>query len=115
MKPAFRHTLSKLLALGAVGIGLAGCADVETSRPSAAPVSRTEDFNRNWRFTRGEQPGAASVDFDDSGWQAVRLPHDWAIAGPYDPEGNPHTGKLPWRGEGWYRKTFFLASSSKRA
>ncbi|HEX6767025.1 MAG TPA: glycoside hydrolase family 2 TIM barrel-domain containing protein, partial [Polyangiaceae bacterium] len=28
------------------------------------------------------------------------------IAGPYDFRGDPHTAKLPWRGEGWYRKRF---------
>ena len=41
----------------------------------------------------------------------MRLPHDWAIAGPYEPQGDPHTGKLPWRGEGWYRKTFTLPAT----
>ena len=65
------------------------------------------DFNRDWRFTKGEQPDAAKqLSFDDSGWQALRLPHDWAIAGPFDPNGNGGTGKLPWQGVGWYRKTF---------
>ena len=26
---------------------------------------------------------------------AIRLPHDWAIAGPFDQKLNPHTGALP--------------------
>jgi hypothetical protein len=66
-----------------------------------------QDFNRDWRFTKGEQPEAArQLSFDDSGWQAVRLPHDWAIAGPFDANGNGGTGKLPWQGVGWYRRTF---------
>jgi hypothetical protein len=39
------------------------------------------------------------------------LPHDWAISGPYDPQGEYRTGKLPWRGEGWYRKSFSLPAS----
>ncbi|HYG34877.1 MAG TPA: glycoside hydrolase family 2 TIM barrel-domain containing protein, partial [Clostridia bacterium] len=49
-------------------------------------------------------------------WTAVQLPHDWAISGPYEPQGDPNTGKLPWRGEGWYRKHFVLSSkdSGKR-
>lgn len=72
------------------------------------PARRVEDFNRGWKFARGEPPGAEAVSFDDSAWQPVRLPHDWAIAGPYQPTGDPHTGKLPWRGTGWYRKTFTL-------
>lgn len=66
------------------------------------------NFNSDWRFAKGDHVNAAAPEFDDSSWQLVRLPHDWAIAGPYDPGGNPHTGKLPWQGEGWYRKRFFL-------
>jgi beta-galactosidase len=63
-------------------------------------------FNTDWRFSKGNPVGAHEPGFDDSGWIPVRLPHDWAIYGPFDPLGDPNTGKLPWRGEGWYRKTF---------
>jgi beta-galactosidase len=73
---------------------------------------RVENFNRDWKFTRGTQAGAEAVAFDDATWQPVSLPHDWAISGPYEPKGNPHTGKLPWQGEGWYRKTFTLPASA---
>ena len=38
----------------------------------------------------------------------VRVPHDWAIAGPFNPAENGYAGKLPWRGTGWYRKSFTL-------
>jgi beta-galactosidase len=77
---------------------------------------RVENFNRNWKFAKGPQEGAEAIGFNDSTWQAVRLPHDWAISGPYEPQGDPHTGKLPWRGEGWYRKSFTLpaAEAGKR-
>lgn len=46
------------------------------------------------------QPG-----FDDSAWQRVTLPHDWAIAGPFLVEG-PYggMGRLKSWGIGWYRK-----------
>ncbi len=58
---------------------------------------------------KGEQDEQViQMDFDDSNWQPVRLPHDWAIAGPFDPAGDGSTGKLPWKGVGWYRKTFTL-------
>jgi beta-galactosidase len=68
---------------------------------------KVEDFNRGWRFAKGEQPEAArQLNFDDSAWQAVRLPHDWAIAGPFSAAAPGATGKLPWQGVGWYRKTF---------
>ncbi len=73
-------------------------------------AQRTEEnFNRNWRFAKGEQNEEVwQIAFDDSGWQAVRLPHDWAISGPFNPKENGYAGKLPWKGVGWYRKTFTL-------
>jgi beta-galactosidase len=67
---------------------------------------RGVNFNQGWKFAKGSQPGAEKADFDDSAWQAVRLPHDWAISGPFNPAENGYAGKLPWKGEGWYRKTF---------
>ena len=108
-----RRTLS--LILGIVAAILSGTGEADPTfaaeplaASSPASGSRIEGFNGGWRFTRGAQPGAEGESFDDSAWQAVRLPHDWAIAGPYEPDGNAHTGKLPWRGEGWYRKRFAL-------
>lgn len=100
-----------LLAAGVVGSALGGCTGARNRDQSAEPLPRVESFNRDWRFARGDQPGAQGVGFDDSTWRMVRLPHDWAIAGPYEPEGNPHTGKLPWKGEGWYRKHFVLSAA----
>jgi beta-galactosidase len=45
-------------------------------------------------------------DFDDKGWRAVTLPHDWAIEGPFLTTG-PYggMGRLPSWGVGWYRRT----------
>src|SRR5664280_3815065 len=45
---------------------------------------RVENFNRDWRFAKGAQAGAEAIDFNDSAWLLVRLPHDWAISGPYE-------------------------------
>lgn len=71
-------------------------------------------FNSNWRFCKGEQPmEAAGMDFDDSGWQEVRVPHDWAISGPFDPQEHGFAGKLPWKGVGWYRKIFDVPADWK--
>jgi len=67
---------------------------------------RVVNFNGDWRFAKGPQDEAQKPEFDVAGWQAVRLPHDWAIAGPFNASENGYAGKLPWRGEGWYRKTF---------
>jgi beta-galactosidase len=66
-----------------------------------------QNFNSDWRFIKGDQAETArQLDFDDSAWQAVTLPHDWAIAGPFNPQEHGFAGKLPWKGVGWYRKTF---------
>jgi beta-galactosidase len=49
--------------------------------------------------------------FDDSAWQDVTIPHDWAIEGPWIVDGDGNTGKLPWKGEGWYRNRFTVPAS----
>jgi beta-galactosidase len=84
---------------------------------NTAPTGRPSDFNDGWRFILAElDESAAAPRYDDRGWQPVRLPHDWAISGPFDPDGDGSTAKLPWRGVGWYRKTFTLdaADAGKR-
>lgn len=76
---------------------------------SAGADRRVTGFNDNWRFMKGEQTAqAAQADFDDSSWQSVTVPHDWAISGPFDPKEHGFSAKLPWKGVGWYRKTFTL-------
>jgi beta-galactosidase len=70
-------------------------------------------FNNNWKFTKGNPENAQSTNFDDSSWEKVNLPHDWAIKGPFNEQENGSTGKLPWRGEGWYRNTFTLSSEDQ--
>ena len=67
------------------------------------------DFRYDWRFTKGDPDGAEHRDQDVSTWSPVRLPHDWAIAGPFDPSApSGSSAKLPWKGVGWYRKSIDL-------
>ena len=80
------------------------CAKIAAGADSGQSI----DLRAGWRFAKGEQQNAEAPAFDDSAWTPVRLPHDWAIAGPFNPNGNGSTGKLPWRGVGWYRKSFTL-------
>jgi beta-galactosidase len=54
------------------------------------------------------QPG-----FDDSGWRALNLPHDWGIEGPFQQDYSGDTGKLPYWGVGWYRKKFDLPKTDE--
>ena len=66
----------------------------------------------------GPAPGANVAfvrgDFDDSAWQPVTLPHDWAIAGPFLVDG-PYggMGRLPSWGVGWYRRTLDIPASDR--
>lgn len=78
-------------------------------------------LDKGWKFTRQDIPGTEAVGFDDSKWQSVTIPHDWAIYGPFSvnndkqnvaiiqdgqKEAMEHagrTGGLPFIGCGWYR------------
>ncbi len=63
---------------------------------SAQAVRQHINLNRDWRFTLGDVPAAASTDFDDRNWSRIGLPHSFSI--PY----------FQWKdfyvGYGWYRK-----------
>ena len=67
------------------------------------------------RVAPAGNPGAnisfVQANFDDHSWQAVTLPHDWAISGPFSMDLPGETGKLPWQGAGWYRKSFDIPAS----
>ena len=80
------------------------CAALPAATSIQLSGQRRLAFNEGWRFFKGDAPGAEQPGFNDSQWRAVRLPHDWAIEGPFDPKLNPHTGALPISGTGWYRK-----------
>jgi beta-galactosidase len=56
-------------------------------------------------------------DFDDSSWESVNLPHDWAIKGPFQKgwgaEVGGSMGRLPSPGVGWYRKKLDIPESDR--
>lgn len=80
-----------------------------------------------WKFQKGDYKNAESINFDDSKWQVVSVPHDWAIYGPFDKEIDKQnvaitqngekiptektgrTGSLPHIGEAWYRTKFDIS------
>ena len=86
---------------------LAIIAAVLVSGCSAPQTRVVEDFNFDWTFTLGDSPEFSAVSFDDSGWRALHLPHDWAVEGEFslDNPSKPAGGALP-GGIGWYRKHF---------
>lgn len=70
------------------------------------------NFDKDWKFQLGDSTGAEAVNFDDSSWRKLNLPHDWSVEGEFS-ESNPATpggGALP-GGVGWYRKTFKVSKA----
>ncbi len=95
-------------------LGLLFCA----WRVDAAPQRIRESFNENWRFARfGPMPDKSKREephelelptYDDTAWREITIPHDWGIEGPFRQDLESNTGKLPWKGIGWYRKSFVV-------
>jgi beta-galactosidase len=104
--------------------------------PQAVAAGRDQSFDQDWRFHRGDVPGAEAADFDDSQWRSLDVPHDWTIEdvtppsessgegtvwvggnaptsiGPFDvalSQGQEATGWVV-GGTGWYRKRFHLSA-----
>lgn len=102
----------------AANVSISVChAEVRSSRVETS-------LKDGWRFQRGEADGAFMPAYDDSGWDKVSVPHDWAITGPFSIENDlqnvqivqnmetkaslktGRTGGLPYVGIGWYRTEF---------
>lgn len=77
----------------------------------AAQERTVSNLYDGWKFYKGAQENGAAIDLNDNNWQSVTVPHDWAIAGPFILDGDGNTGKLPWKGEGWYRRSLDIPSS----
>ena len=41
-------------------------------------------LEKNWKFSKGDFKEASQPEFDDTKWESVVIPHDWAIFGPFD-------------------------------
>ena len=82
------------------------------------------ELSEGWKFQKGNPENASQIEFNDTNWQNVTVPHDWAIYGPFDKEIDKQiiaitqngekiptektgrTGSLPHIGSAWYRKSF---------
>lgn len=102
----------------AAGVSMSVC------RAEAGPSRVETSLTDGWKFHRGEADGAFMPGYDDSGWDKVSVPHDWAITGPFSIENDlqnvqivqnmetkaslktGRTGGLPYVGVGWYRTEF---------
>ena len=88
----------------------------------SAQVRQETVLTDGWQFSR-----------DGESWQSVRVPHDWAIAGPFDKkwdlqrvaieqngeteatEKSGRSGALPWIGEGHYKRTLQIPDGCAHA
>ena len=109
----------------AAGVSMSVC------RAEAGPSRVETCLKDGWRFHRGEADGAFVPGYDDSGWESVSVPHDWAITGPFSIENDlqnvqivqnmetkaslktGRTGGLPYVGVGWYRTEFNVPEGMK--
>lgn len=91
------------------------------------------NFDREWKFSLGDfgitpetrthgdvygfakaggAAGAAALEFDDTLWQSVDLPHDWQHNQSFDREAAADHGYRKGM-KGWYRKKFCLNESDR--
>lgn len=96
-----------------------------------AQETHVTNLKEGWKFYFGEAELAQQPDFNDTRWETVEVPHDWAIYGPFDKEIDKQvvkieqnneqiasektgrTGALPFVGVGWYRKKMELPELEK--
>ena len=89
---------------------------------ASAQVRQETTLTDDWQFSQ-----------DKKIWQNVSIPHDWAIAGPFDKkwdlqkvaieqngeteatEKSGRSGALPWIGEGHYRRTLTIPAGCEHA
>ena len=93
-----------------------------TLHPSSLILRTSVLMDFGWKFHTGDVEGAQALNYDDSAWRLVDLPHDFQIEQPWvtpgsderpdasDPGANVRS-RLSSRGFkemgiGWYRKTF---------
>ena len=86
------------------------------------PTANTFIKNPSDRHVRPEgNPGAdfpfVSATFDETSWERVDLPHDWAIKGPFMTGPHPQVGggmgRLPVNGVAWYRKKLHIPATDR--
>ena len=83
------------------------CLVCALCRLTAIQARQRQNFDADWLFILADTAQMSQVDYNDSFWCRIDLPHDWAIEGDFH-AGNPSGaggGALP-GGIGWYRKTF---------
>ncbi len=91
--------------------------------------NRKVELLKQWKFTNYDSGASFQENFDDSDWEKVTVPHDWAVKGDFDfandlqltmviqdGESKPkyragRSGALPYVGVGWYRTQYQIEKS----
>ena len=107
--PPYPITRRDLLTQAIGAAALISAADAQSTPP---PPRTRDSFDLNWKFQKGDHPGAQEPRFDDAPWRTLDLPHDWGIEGPYSADEKAQ-GSLP-TGIAWYRKRFRTSLSDGR-
>jgi beta-galactosidase len=104
-------TRRSLLRQAAGAVVLAAAFDSSSeAQPASSPRIR-DAFDFDWRFFKGDAPGAQQPGFSDAAWRTLDLPHDWSVEGPFvQNEPSSGAGGYAPTGIGWYRKRFRLAA-----
>ena len=89
-------------------------------------------LKNNWLFTHVDDISNSFETTNESEWENISVPHDWAINGPFDKnidkqvvaieqngekvatEKTGRSGSLPWIGVGWYRTHISVDSKFDR-
>jgi beta-galactosidase len=77
-------------------------------------------FDGGWKFYKGGVQGGQNIDFDDTRWRSIDLPHDWSIEdlpttqSPFNKDAISQVGGgFTTGGTAWYRKHFIVDSKDK--
>lgn len=118
------NTMQKFLFVVALTLLYLTNCEVIRAAGVAGPTRTRYTFEKGWKFIRSDHTDFSQLDYDDSRWQSVTVPHDWAVYGPFSiqndrqkvaitqdgqKEAMEHagrTGGLPFVGVGWYRLDF---------
>ncbi len=104
---------------------------VQVNAQQKTTTREVQLLDKGWRFHKSDIVLANLNRLDDSSWQTVSVPHDWAIAGSFDmtidmqevkviEDGDRgakwrtgRTGALPCFGIGWYRKALAISKDDE--
>lgn len=106
------HNKVKIIFSSFIILLIFNCKVVEAQNSSPTHIL----LDRNWKFFQGDKKNAQNVEFNDSDWKIVQLPHDASISGSFVMDtlgGTKKNGFRP-RHIGWYRKAFYVPSFNNK-